>query len=104
MSKQPPPAPTASAIGPCPTIIQIVGRPDTGSLPSTIAPPDPPPPQVGWLVGCFGFLRPFETVFHSISGRLPERGRKKSKNDRREKTCPNNPHRSYTNFVLIACA
>ena len=24
MSKQPPPAPTASAIGPCPTIIQIV--------------------------------------------------------------------------------
>ena len=27
MSKQPPPAPTASAVGPCPTIIQIVGRP-----------------------------------------------------------------------------
>ena len=42
MSKQPPPAPTASAIGPCPTIIQIVGRPSTGSLPSTIAPPDHP--------------------------------------------------------------
>ena len=39
MSKQPPPAPTASAVGPCPTEIQIVGRPDTGSLPSTIAPP-----------------------------------------------------------------
>ena len=35
MSKQPPPAPTASAVGPCPTIIQIVGRPGTGSLPST---------------------------------------------------------------------
>ena len=33
-------APTASAIGPCPTVIQIVGRPGTGSLPSTIAPPD----------------------------------------------------------------
>ena len=30
MSKQPPPAPTASAVGPCPTIIQIVGRPGTG--------------------------------------------------------------------------
>ena len=44
MSKQPPPAPTASTIGPCPTVIQIVGRPGTGSLPSTIAPPDPPPP------------------------------------------------------------
>ena len=39
MSKQPPPAPTASAVGPCPTIIQIVGRPGTGSLPSTFAPP-----------------------------------------------------------------
>ena len=35
MSKQPPPAPTASAIGPCPTVIKIVGRPGTGSLPST---------------------------------------------------------------------
>ena len=43
MSKQPPPAPTASAVGPCPTVIQIVGRPGTGSLPSTIAPPDHPP-------------------------------------------------------------
>ena len=27
MSKPPPPAPTASAIGPCPTVIKIVGRP-----------------------------------------------------------------------------
>ena len=42
MSKQPPPAPTASAVGPCPTVIQIVGRPGTGRLPSTIAPPDQP--------------------------------------------------------------
>ena len=40
MSKQPPTAPTASAVGPCPTVIQIVGRPGTGSLPSTFAPPD----------------------------------------------------------------
>ena len=39
MSKQLTPAPIASAIGPCPTIIQIVGRPGTGSLPRTIAPP-----------------------------------------------------------------
>ena len=42
MSKQPPPAPTASAVGPCPTVIKIVGRPGTGSLRSTIAPPDHP--------------------------------------------------------------
>ena len=40
MSKQPPPAPTATAVGPCPTIIQIVGRPGTGRLPRTIAPLD----------------------------------------------------------------
>ena len=46
MTKQPPPAPTVSAVGPCPTVIQIVGRPGTGSLPSTIAPPDHPPPPV----------------------------------------------------------
>ena len=41
MAKQPLPAPTASAVGSCPTIIQIhvVGRPGTGSLPSAIAPP-----------------------------------------------------------------
>ena len=43
MSKQPTPAPTASAVGPCPTVIQSVRRPGTGSLPSTIAPPDHPP-------------------------------------------------------------
>ena len=42
MSKQTLPAPTASAVGPCPTVIIIVGRPGTGSLPSTIAPPDHP--------------------------------------------------------------
>ena len=42
MSKQPPPAPTASAVGPCPTVFKIVGRPGTGSLPSTFAPPDHP--------------------------------------------------------------
>ena len=42
MSKPPPPpsAPSASTIGPCSTTIQIVGRPGTGSLPRTIAPPD----------------------------------------------------------------
>ena len=42
MSKQPPPAPTASAVDPCPTVIQTVGRPGTESLPSTIGPLDHP--------------------------------------------------------------
>ena len=42
MSKLPPPAPTASAVGPCPTIIQISRTPGTGSSPSTIAPPTNP--------------------------------------------------------------
>ena len=37
-STQPPPASTASAVDPCPTVIQIVGHPDTGRLTSTIAP------------------------------------------------------------------
>ena len=68
MSKQPPPAPTASAIGPSPTIIQIVGRPGTGSLPRTIAPPDHPLGQgptalvVGVGGGCldiFTLIYPF---------------------------------------------
>ena len=45
MSKQP--APTASTVGPCPTVIQIVGRPGTGSLPSTITPPDHPLLHIG---------------------------------------------------------
>ena len=42
MSKQPPPAPTANVVGPWPTVINIVGRPGTGSLPSTIAHPTTP--------------------------------------------------------------
>ena len=32
MSKPPPPAPTASAVGPCPTVIKIVGRPGSGMV------------------------------------------------------------------------
>ena len=41
MSKQPIPAPSASAVGPCPYIIQV-RKPRTGSLPSTIVPSDHP--------------------------------------------------------------
>ena len=40
MSKQPPPAPIASTVSPCPTLIQISRTaPDIGRLPSTIRPP-----------------------------------------------------------------
>ena len=43
MSEQAPPAPTVSAVGPCPAIIKISRMPPgTGSLPSTIASPDHP--------------------------------------------------------------
>ena len=41
---------TASTIGPCPTIIDIVGRPGTGSLPRTIAPPDHPQVNIEYFV------------------------------------------------------
>ena len=40
MSKQPPPAPPASTIDPCPLTIRIVGRPGTETLPRTTATPD----------------------------------------------------------------
>ena len=39
MGKQPTPAPTASAVGPCPTIIKIRMTTRQWSLPTTIAPP-----------------------------------------------------------------
>ena len=56
MSKQTPPAPTASAIGPCPTIIQIVG----------------------WL-DVFGFngpLRQYFSLYQAVSQRQGERREK----------------------------
>ena len=49
MSKQPPPAPKASTLGPYPTIIQIVGRPDTGILPRTIAPSHHPTTPASYI-------------------------------------------------------
>ena len=63
MSKQPPSAPTASEIGPCPTVIKIVGRPGTGSLPSTFAPPDHPGP-----------FRQYFSIYRAVS---IKRGRKR---------------------------
>ena len=60
MSKQTPPAPTASAVGPCPTLIQIVGRPGTGWL-------------VGWLFGFNGPLRQYFSLYRAVSQRERER-------------------------------
>ena len=42
MSKQPPPTPPASAVGPCPTVIQIVGRPALEVYPAPSHPPTTP--------------------------------------------------------------
>ena len=58
MSKPPPPAPTASAIGPCPTVIKILG--------------------FGWLV-VFGLndpLRQYFSLYRVVSQREGERGEK----------------------------
>ena len=63
MSKHPPPAPTASAVGPCPTVIQIVGRPGAGSSPSTIAPPDHPRTgMVETILAWLGWMRRVKTI------------------------------------------
>ena len=56
MSSQPPPAPTASAIDPCPTLIQICR-----------------------LVGCFGFngpLRQYFSLYRAVSQRKGDKEEK----------------------------
>ena len=66
MSKQRPPAPTASAVGPCPTLFQISRTPRHWIL-----------TRIGWLVGCFGFngpLRQYFSLYRSVSQREGERG------------------------------
>ena len=67
MSKQPPPAPT--------TIIQIVERPGTGSLPRDISPPT----SSYMLVGCFelnGHLRQYVSLYRAVSQREGDRREK----------------------------
>ena len=54
---------------------------------------------VGWL---FWAKRPFETVFQSISDRLPERGRKK-RNNRREKKMAKQPSPALTARAVGPC-
>ena len=55
----------------------------------------------GSLAGCLGAQRPFETVFKSISDRLPERGKKKR--EMKEKKCPNNPPPAPTACAVGPC-
>ena len=52
------------------------GRELAGCSISTIYEPMAALSLVGWLVSCFK-LKPFETAFQSIPGRLSESGRKK---------------------------
>ena len=73
MSKQPPPAPTASAVGPCPTVFKIVGRPGNGSLPSTFAPPDHPRSRLKFFLFLalaailFNGAEPFEQFWWTVT-------------------------------------
>ena len=48
--------------------------------------------KIGWL---FWVYRPFETVFQSISGRLPERGRKRKERIDENKNVQTTPTRTY---------
>ena len=113
MSKQPPPAPTASAVGPFPTLIQ-----DAPAL--KVYPAPSHHPTTDHLVGCFGFngplgqyfslywavsqnwlvgwfwvKRPFEAVFQSISSRLPKRGTKRKERIDESKNVQTTPTRTY---------
>ena len=80
MSKQPPPAPTASAVGPCPTIIQISRTPRHRKFTQhhcTTRPPQLVYVNNHWLVGCFGFngpLRQYFSLYRAVSQRVGERG------------------------------
>ena len=71
MSKQP--APTASAVGPCPT---GGGAMVLGKLPGPGRPTNWMTVGQGWLVGCFGFngpLRQYFSLYRAVSQREGER-------------------------------
>ena len=78
MSKQPTPAPTASAKGPCPTIIKTVGHPGTGSLPRAIAPPDHPHgvyiSQLIHFARVSSHVDDFNTRNKVLTAKLPKQG------------------------------
>ena len=50
---------------------------------------------VDWLVCCLGFKRPFETVFQSISSRLPKRGTKRRERIEESINVQTTPTRTY---------
>ena len=67
MSKQPPPAPTASTIGPCPTIIQISRSPRHWKFTQHLRTTRPPPPEFesDWMLNCFnGSLCKWSSIAH----------------------------------------
>ena len=77
MSKQPPPAPNASAVSPCPTIIQISRTPRRWKFIQHHRTTRPPP------------------LFQSISSRLTKRGRKRRERIEESKNVQTTPTRTY---------
>ena len=107
MSKQPPPAPIASAIGPCPTIIQISRTPQHWKFTQHLRTTRPPPsllclPLFGrrpdidgfWLVGCFGFHGPFRQYFSLYRAVSQREGERRGRIDE-SKNIQTTPTRTY---------
>ena len=111
MSKQPPPAPTASATGPCPTIIQISRTPQHWKFIQHFRTTRPPPilhweclvgyhscPMwIDWLVGCFGFngpLRQYFSLYRAVSQREGEIEEKRINESKNVQTTPTRYKRS----------
>ena len=95
MSTQPLPAPIASTICPCPTIIQICRTPQHLKFTQHLSTTQPPPNLHDWLVGCFGLNGLLRQYFSLYQGRLPERGRKKREMIDERKNVQTTPTRTY---------
>ena len=96
MSKQPPPAPIASAIGPCPTVIQTVGRLALEVYPGPMHHPTIPYRTrifFGWLFLGLTALRDSISVY--IGPSPPEKGRKKREMIDERKNVQTAPTRTY---------
>ena len=89
MSKQPPPAPTARAVGPCPTFIQTSRTPRHWKFTQERE------GERGWLVGwLFGFndpLRQYYSLYRVVSQREGERGERMEES----KNVQTSPTRTY---------